>query len=458
MPKRLTDKAVRRLGAPAKGSGDLIVFDSGATGLGLKVTPTGKRVWFLWLKYPGQKYQSARTLGIFPAMKVGAARAKAELWYAQVKQGIDPAEIERQEREKAEAARRAEMLSRQNTFAVYAEAYIAGRTNRRATDDGAEIRRSLIPTLGPKPLHEITPRDCRELMAKLRGRSPFTARAAWGHLTGILKQACFEELIPASPMASLDKKLIFKGAKLGPRQRVLTDEEVFAFWRGAGRLGYPFAPFFRLLLLTGVRLNELAKARWSELNPDMRRLIREAAKTRKAVDWATIPDNIKTWTVPRERFKSDSEHVIPLSDDACAILEALPRFGACDFLFSANGKTAMWVNDKHKKKVDRRMLRTLRAMARRRGDDPKHVKLEGWINHDLRRNFRSGLAALDIPDDVAELALGHAKQGLQRIYNQHRYEPQIRAAMIKWATRLRTIVEPAPVTSPDNVVSLRAAG
>ena len=60
------------------------------------------------------------------------------------------------------------------------------------------------------------------------------------------------------------------------RQRVLSDDEVVALWRAAGRLGYPAGPFYRLLLLTGVRLNELADAKWSELHPDLRRLMRDA--------------------------------------------------------------------------------------------------------------------------------------------------------------------------------------
>ena len=61
MAKRLTDLAVERLSIPAKG--DRIVYDSGAIGLLIKVTPGGKRVWCLWLRYPGQKHQSARVLG-----------------------------------------------------------------------------------------------------------------------------------------------------------------------------------------------------------------------------------------------------------------------------------------------------------------------------------------------------------------------------------------------------------
>ena len=43
-----------------------------------------------------------------------------------------------------------------------------------------------------------------------------------------------------------------------PRQRVLTDPELTALWRATEKLGYPFGPLYRLLLLTGARKNEVA--------------------------------------------------------------------------------------------------------------------------------------------------------------------------------------------------------
>ena len=67
--------------------------------------------------------------------------------------------------------------------------------------------------------------------------------------------------------------------------------------------------------------------------------------------------------------------------------------------------------------------------------------------------MRTHLAALRTPDHIAEMVLGHGKKGLQRVYDQHRYETEMREALELWAARLRSIVEPpAP-----NVIALRAA-
>jgi hypothetical protein len=61
------------------------------------------------------------------------------------------------------------------------------------------------------------------------------------------------------------------------------------------------------------------------------------------------------------------------------------------------------------------------------------------------------LSELRIPEHVAELAIGHARKGLARIYDQHRYQEEVREALTLWAARLRSIVSPPP----PNVVSLR---
>ena len=72
-----------------------------------------------------------------------------------------------------------------------------------------------------------------------------------------------------------------------------------------------------------------------------------------------------------------------------------------------------------KRDLDRRMLRTLKAMARRRGEDHHAVTLPHWTNHDLRRVVRSGLSALRVPHDVAEAVLAHRPPGIVGTYDTH---------------------------------------
>jgi hypothetical protein len=102
--------------------------------------------------------------------------------------------------------------------------------------------------------------------------------------------------------------------------------------------------------------------------------------------------------------------------------------------------------------LDRRMPRTLRALARRNGEDHRAVELAPWVDHDLRRVVRSGLSALRVPHNVCEAILAHRPPGIVGTYDVHEYQDEKAEALEKWAQRLKAIVEPVP----DNVVALRA--
>ena len=105
-----------------------------------------------------------------------------------------------------------------------------------------------------------------------------------------------------------------------------------------------------------------------------------------------------------------------------------------------------------KRDLDRRMLRTLKAMARRRGEDHHAVTLPNWTNHDLRRVVRSGLSQLRVPHNVAEAVLAHKAPGIVGTYDVHEYQDEKREALEAWAQRIASIVNPAPAAK---VVKLR---
>jgi integrase len=184
-----------------------------------------------------------------------------------------------------------------------------------------------------------------------------------------------------------------------------------------------------LLVLTGLRLNEAARLSWPEVQGDL-------------------------VTIPASRMKgkngSAREHLVPLSSAAQDVLASVPRYQGTTFVFSVSaGQRPLAMRDKHKRELDKRMSRTLRALARRRGED--HVTLQPWINHDLRRVVRSGLSALRVPFNVCEAVLAHQPPGIVATYDTHAYLDEKREALEAWARRLASIVEPPP----DNVVVLR---
>jgi integrase len=219
--------------------------------------------------------------------------------------------------------------------------------------------------------------------------------------------------------------------------RVLSDDELFALWRAANRMPYPIGPAYQMLCLTALRLNEAVDASWDEFN------VRQ-----------------HLWTIPAERMKGKDggkkqarAHAVPLTAELLELLEDLPRFKKGKFLFSTTaGRNPTWIGSKIKDRLDRRMLLTLRALAKRRGDDPDEVALPRFVNHDIRRTVRSHLSRLKVTEEAREAVLAHARPGIKGTYDLHDYLDEKREALALWAARLRDIVGP----KADNVVKLHA--
>ena len=71
----------------------------------------------------------------------------------------------------------------------------------------------------------------------------------------------------------------------------------------------------------------------------------------------------------------------------------------------------------------------------------------------MRRSFRTGLGALGVAPHVAELAINHARKGIEATYDKHRYEGEIKTALTLWANQVLAIVEGR---DERKIVSLRA--
>jgi integrase len=289
------------------GSKSYTKWDSKATGLGIKITRTGKRIWRLQLRYPGHAVQTKRTLGVYPAMKLAEAREKAAQWQMLVRQGTDPKAAEEEKQRTAAAARLAKAKQDAQTFAAVAEKFISEHLagQRRGKAGAREVRNMLVAAWGERPIASITPADCKALIGQIKARAPYQARAAFGHLAVLFKFAIHHDLLDVSPIASLSKKMLFAGSGIAPRQRVLNDDEIRALWRATARLGFPYRQVYRLLLLTACRHREISHARWSELHPKIREALR---KPTRPVDWNALPPTAKTLTIPAARFKSGSTH------------------------------------------------------------------------------------------------------------------------------------------------------
>jgi integrase len=303
----------------------------------------------------------------------------------------------------------------------------------------SDLRKEFVSRWGKRPVTDVDRFDVLSVIeATVERGAPHQARNLLAHIRKLFNWAAARgaygiEVNPCSLLKPAD--IVGKPAI---RQRILADAEWRALWKATGPrpaidrkakakrmddepLGFPFGGLLRVLALTGARRDEIASARWSEIDFD-KKLLRLAP----------------------ERMKADAAHVIPLTESVIEIFKDLPQLG--EYVFTASGKRPVSGFSKMKRQLDTAMLEELRRGAER----PEKIELAEWRLHDLRRPMRTGLSALGVQDRIAELAIGHKVQGLHKVYDQHSFLDERRDALIRWERHLLGIVEPRP----SNIVEL----
>jgi integrase len=159
-----------------------------------------------------------------------------------------------------------------------------------------------------------------------------------------------------------------------------------------------------------------------------------AARTGEVIRarWAEIDLNVKLWTVPATRMKSQVEHRVPLSDRAVAILETLPSEGEYVFPGARRGKPL----------AHTALLVLLHGM---RGG--------GLTVHGFRSAFRDWAAEQTAyPHELCEIALAHAVGNkVEAAYRRGDMMDKRRRLMADWATHCAKL----PVAAGGKVVNIR---
>jgi len=144
--------------------------------------------------------------------------------------------------------------------------------------------------------------------------------------------------------------------------------------------------------------------------------------------WAELQPHC-VWIIPAPRYKTNLDHVIPLSKLALSVLPE--RNG--EFVFSKNGREAIGGLGRHKAAID------------------AASGVRGWVVHDLRRSARSLLSRAGVATDHAERCLGHVIPGVRGVYDRHEYFDEKARAFEALAAQVERIVNPQ-----QNVVPIRA--
>ncbi len=257
-------------------------------------------------------------------------------------------------------------------------------------------------------LTEIDRRTVALKLAEVETASGPTARnRVRSSLSAFFNWAVREGLLDANPVAGTGR-----ADERGSRDRVLTQAELAELW-SALPLG-DFGEIVRLLILTGQRREEIGALRWSEVDLN-RSLI----------------------ALPPERTKNLRKHEVPLSTQACAILQRLPKRKGRDFIFGI-GEAGFSGWSKSKERLDKALL------AKRKAVDRRAKPLPSWHLHDCRRTAATGMAELGVQPHIIEAVLNHVsghKAGVAGIYNRARYSAEMRSALQRWADHIDQITK-----------------
>jgi Arm DNA-binding domain len=412
------------------------VMDTIVPSFGVRVSDKGRCTFILIARYGYAKNPTRRALGVYDALTLENARIKARKWIEQLQKGEDPALQEERDRER-------NIERQKTTFGAVAEDFHREKLpgERKGEDVWREIRRDLLPRWENLPISDITDLHVLSVIKAKKPDGKVGARNLLALIKRFFRWAVAQRIygISVSPAATLQASAIL-GEMKGSRERILSNDEIFAYWRASQRMPYPYGPAYQSLMLTALRLNEVTDA--SETEFDRRD---------------------KLWVIPAERMKGKNSgkkqaraHAVPLTNDFLAVLDALPRFKGGKYLFSTtSGRSPTWVGTKVKARLDGLMLEELRALAKSRGADPDDVELPHFVNHDIRRTVRSQLSRLKVTEEAREAVLAHARPGIKGTYDLHDYLDEKREALELWAARLRSIVEPA---TASNVIALHAKG
>jgi integrase len=377
MRKALTNKTLEALKPQAK---RYEVHDLHCPGMSVRVSAQGQKVFSVKFRYG--LAQKRMRLGIYPRISLATAREKAIDIFRQVDEGIDPTK-----------RRRTADMNVESICREFIRLHAQPR-NKSWREAERILEREFISTFGQRDIREIKRFDVLELMDGARARgSGYQSNRILSQIRKLFNWCVERGIVEGSPIIGL-KPL----TKEVSRERALTDDEVQRLLRACRNDVYPFRQFVPVLLATAQRRGELAEMRWSEIDFDE-----------------------KVWVIPAERAKNGKQHYVPLSDFALDMLNEVPRFLDCDYVFTTTRHSPVSGFSK---------------MVRRLSEGSG---TSDWRLHDLRRTASTNLAKLGVAQPVTEKILNHVSgivSGVAAVYNRYDYADEKRSALEKWGAQL----------------------
>jgi hypothetical protein len=268
---------------PAEGK-RVRIWDAHTNGLGLRITSTGAKSFFVVRRRKGEKNAQPITvvLGSYPDMSLADARDRADDLLRDLKKGVDPREVEAEQRKAKAEQKKAEEVRKANVFSAVAETFIKRyvSTKRTAGPIAQLVRREFIARWGAKPITDIGRADIIGMVEEIAQDSPSAAHQALIYARLLFDWAIERGTygVTSSPCHPIKVSRLIPDLP-GRRDRVLEDGELRLVWDAAWPVPgtedvYPVGQFIRLLIVLArlspwrARGNDVVRSRSRESQLD----------------------------------------------------------------------------------------------------------------------------------------------------------------------------------------------
>jgi integrase len=354
-----------------------LVWDERLRGLAVEVQPTGRKAWkFVYsLRGRGRWY----TIGPVDGIGIDEARTRAKKLIGMLADDRDPM---------------AERMVERNadTFQKLAVRFLnehAKKRNKSWKQADYLIRAFVLPKWGSRKAGAITRADVKELRGGLK---PSVGNQTMAAISAIYSWGMKEEAVASNPC---------KGVERNPtrsRERVLSEQELPAFWNAFAALDSTTGRALQTLLLLGQRPGEISAMRREHIDGG----------------WWTLPGAAQPelgWL----GTKNHATHRIWLPH----VVQKLIGKGETGFVFA----------------------NAARDLSDSMRDICAKLKAERCTPHDLRRTHGTMVTSLGFGRDIMNRIQNHKEGGIGDVYDRHSYGDEIRRTMEAVANKVMALVD-----------------
>lgn len=415
---KFTDRGIKALKPKAD---RYEIYDDTKDGFGIRVFPSGTKTFITRYRNAEGKLVKL-TIGHYSddpgGMSLKAARIQHNKYREQINGKVDPRTAEKVRKQRLQEALRQELEA--DTVESLAKEYLerwAKARKRSWQEDERILNKDILPAWKGRKAKDVTRRDVIKLLDDITDRgAAVVANRTLALISKMFRFGIDRGIVETSPCIAIRMP-----SEETPRDRVLTDDEIRAFWSKIeeAKTAQEIKLALKLQLVTAQRRGEVAGAEWAEFDL-----------------------NAGWWTIPAAKAKNKLSHRVPLTQLALDLLAELKALtGEECYLLPSPTK-----EDEHI---------TERALTRAVANNRDVFGIAPFTPHDLRRTAASHMTGLGIPRLVVSKVLNHVESGITAVYDRHSYDSEKRQALEKWERKLRLLTDQK---QESNVIKLPVSG